>query len=252
VFARDASGGFAWNAQGYRARVGARGEVVLSTTPELDRPVSLSLESVAVQRGSVSIDGKSVVRSCPPAAISIESEHLVERLEMAGADLEQSWSFERLPIGNGPLTVRVRALGLGMTGSDAAGVHFRDAATGRGFVYGHGTWIDAKGKRTQVPARWHPTVVAKASASPPRGAAPAPSGEIELTVPDAVLARSVFPAALDPKISPEFSIGHVSTGPVEGEDDQPSVAFDGTNYFVVWDDGVAGGIQTKGTRIVLR
>lgn len=47
--------------------------------------------------------------------------------------------------------------------------------------YGHGTWIDASGSRTAVPARFD-------------------KDRIVLIAPDTMVNTSVFPAVLDPKI----------------------------------------------------
>src|SRR5690606_12958049 len=78
-------------------------------------------------------------------------------------------------------------------------------------------WVDASGKRTDVPARR--------------------VGEtIELVVAHAVVEASAFPAVLDPIISPEFGMdAPVFMGQKQGQA-RPAAAPLGDNYLVVWTD----------------
>lgn len=246
----SADGTFTANGAQFRLRIGVHGEAVLMPATPRANPASLSIESVLLRRGAAPVRfAADQVEKATPSAVVVRRGEALERFEVSASELEQSWTFARPPAGTGPLTVRVRAHGLAMRDVDAAGLHFRDAA-GSGYVYGHATWIDAKGRRTVVRAQWVPLAAGRAPrASRLATGESATAGEIELSVPEAVLRESVFPAALDPSISPEFALGHAGTGATEGDDAQSSVAFDGTNYFVVWHDGSGGGYQVKGTRV---
>jgi hypothetical protein len=56
-------------------------------------------------------------------------------------------------------------------------------------------------------------------------------GRLRLEVPDRILAHARYPLTLDPTVSPEHT---VSSGPDDRH--SPDIAFDGTNYLVVWLD----------------
>lgn len=97
------------------------------------------------------------------------------------ADLaEQSWQFEQPPGTTGDLTIAVGTTGLDYIGATSDGLRLR-RPDGVDVGYSHGTWIDASGIRSPVPAVFD-------------------RRRILLTVPAAVVADSVFPAVLDPVI----------------------------------------------------
>lgn len=97
---------------------------------------------------------------------------------------EQRWELRSRPTGDA-FSVTVKASGLRHDRVDAAGHHFVDPANGAGLVYSHATWIDAAGKATAIPVAYA-------------------RGELRMRVPPEVVARSSYPAVLDPTISPEF------------------------------------------------
>ncbi len=117
-----------------------------------------------------------------------------ERLVGAGASVEQSWHYDRAP--QGAIVVRIATDGLRPARTSADGIAFVNAAANVAITYGHGTWVDAAGVRTPVPAELV-------------------DGEIQLRVPNSVVRASVFPAVLDPVISAAFTIDASSglTGP---------------------------------------
>ena len=96
--------------------------------------------------------------------------------------VEQRWRFDRAPQGAADLTVRVAVEGARCAGEYDGGVTLSDGDAPR-FRYSHGVWVDRDGRRTPVRAR-------------------CVGGGIALTVPAAVVARSAFPATLDPTITP--------------------------------------------------
>ncbi|WP_338873115.1 Ig-like domain-containing protein [Myxococcus stipitatus] len=141
------------------------------------------------------------------------AEHFHNRVE----GVEQSWHFPRMPTGRGALTVRVPVRGLEFQSSTASGLHFSDAKTGAGLRYGLGTWIDAKGQRTEVIPSFQ-------------------DGAIVLSIPEETLKASVFPAVLDPVLSPEFGIDQPVVSVEPKDQHTPRVATDGTNFLVTWWD----------------
>ena len=184
----------------------------------------LSLETSLVARGShVLADG---ARPASPVlehdgALTVRRGEVTERLENDDGGVEQSWRFEHIPSGSGDLVVRVRASGERYAAASEHGLHF-EGASGLGLRYGTATWVDANGKRTVVIPRFV-----------------AESGEIVMTVPDAVLATSQYPAVLDPTLTPEQEVDKPLAGSSAGGDQNaPSVVSQGPGkgYFAVWYD----------------
>ncbi|WP_224241126.1 RHS repeat domain-containing protein [Hyalangium gracile] len=176
--------------------------------------------SVEAPRGLVEKDGH----------LAFAHGSVVEHLRNNEQGVEQSWSFEAPPAGEGELRVDIPVEGLAYKGSSERGLHFADARTGSGVWYGHGTWVDAEGRRTPVRAEYA-------------------NGQIQLRVPSEVLAASAYPAVLDPLVSTEMIID----GRLAYEDNfhrtHPSLAFNGTNYLLVWRDSRGALVRLYGTRV---
>ncbi|MBZ4371629.1 Ig-like domain-containing protein [Corallococcus sp. AS-1-6] len=191
----------------------------------------LTLGTPGLKRGAKHI-------GAPPARERVEQDgHLVlargdvtEHLRNAEDGVEQSWTFEHAPSGLGDLVVEVPVKGLTYQGTTGTGLHFTDARTGLGFRYGHGTWVDGRGQRTSVEARFV-------------------EGHIQLRVPAGVLDASAYPAVLDPRISPEFGMDTPVIGRQVGDQTGPAVAANGSTWLVVWHDYSATAKQVTGTRV---
>ncbi|HMJ11227.1 MAG TPA: hypothetical protein VK524_07450, partial [Polyangiaceae bacterium] len=143
----------------------------------------------------------------------------VERLQASSEGVAQSWSFDARPPGEGDLVVRVQTSGQRFRGITASGVHFVDDATELGTRYGHATWIDARGVRTPVDARFDRDQSA-----------------IVLAVPAALIERSAYPALLDPIVSPEKELDAPVVGGQIGEQTHPSIAYGGGVFLIAWHD----------------
>ena len=195
----------------------------LAPRVQAERGAPLKLGAAQLTRGAVSLS-----TSRPRGQVEADGhltfvhEALVEHLRNSEQGVEQSWSFEAAPRGQGELRVRIPVQGLVHTGTSASGLHFAEASTGLGFSYGHGTWVDATGQRTAVPAEYS-------------------EGAIHLRVPEQVLTASAYPAVLDPVISPELIVDgrHVAADVTTRT--HPVLAFNGTNYLLVW-RGLRGGL----------
>ena len=183
-----------------------------------------SLETSLVTRGShVLTDSSHAPRAVleHDGAITVLRGELTERLENDEGGVEQSWRFEHAPSGQGDLVVHVRASGERYAASSEHGLHF-DSTSGPGLRYGTATWVDASGRRTVVAPRF---VVG--------------TGEIVMTVPEAVLATSQYPAVLDPTLTAEQEIDKPLAGSsASGDQISPSVTSQGPGkgYFAVWYD----------------
>jgi MYXO-CTERM domain-containing protein len=165
------------------------------------------------------------------SSLTLRRGEVAEHYRNGPEGVEQSWSFARRPGGRGDLEVRLAVEGGRYVGESAGGLHFADARTGLGVRYGHGTWVDAEGRRTAVGARYE-------------------AGSVVLRVPEAVLEASGYPAVLDPLVTPEFGVNTPVGGqPAPGDQLAPSVASDGTDYLVVWRDRRLGTAHVFGARV---
>jgi MYXO-CTERM domain-containing protein len=188
------------------------------------RGAPLSLETSLVARGSRVLAGSAHPASSVlehDGAVTLLRGELTERLVNDDGGVEQSWRFAHAPSGEGDLVVRVRASGEQYAASSDHGLHFV-GASGPGLRYGTATWVDAAGKRTVVVPRFV-----------------AGTGEIVMTVPDAVLAASAYPAVLDPTLTPEQEVDKPIAGSTAGGDQNaPSVVSQGAGkgYVAVWYD----------------
>jgi hypothetical protein len=155
---------------------------------------------------------------------------VVEQLRNGPDGVEQRWAFARRPGGRGDLVVRVKVGGMAYRGRTAGGLHFVDRTTGVGVRYGRATWVDGRGARTDVGGRYA-------------------GGEVVLRVPAGVVARSRYPALLDPVIGSEIGIDKPAHGPPRGEQERPAVAHGGGNFLVVWQDDRGTTTDVLGTRV---
>ncbi|MDB4928631.1 MAG: Flagellar hook-length control protein FliK, partial [Myxococcaceae bacterium] len=99
--------------------------------------------------------------------------------------VEQTWRFDARPAGD-RVALGVTLAGLSLEGAGDEGLRLR-APGGAMLRYSHATWVGADGARTAVPARWD-------------------GGRVVLEVPAAVVARTAFPAVLDPTVSMSFAL----------------------------------------------
>lgn len=132
---------------------------------------------------------------------------------------EQAWRFHARPPGTGPLLVRVGFDGAAeAVGDGERGVRL---SLGGGAVlrYGHGTFIDASGRRTRVPVR-------------------ATGAGVELSLSGAAVDAAVYPAVLDPSVTVELEASPPATGVAPPWQDEPSVAINEgkDEALVVWTD----------------
>jgi len=187
-----------------RVRAGGAGEVTVGA--EGRAGVTFRTVSSVAPRVAVEADG----------ALALDRGEVVERWRSSGDGVEQSWTFARSP--GGAVTLRVRVEGARYEGATGAGLRFVDVATGAALRYGAATWVDARGARTPVDERVEGDTVV-------------------LTVPAELIARSAFPAVLDPTVSAELVVEPtVLTSRTRSLVGRAAVAFNGADSLAVWQD----------------
>lgn len=123
-------------------------------------------------------------------AVRFDRGAAVEEIAARGRTLEQSWSFDRRPSGTGDLVARVRwrrENAAVLRASEDGAVHVSGGAQREGYRYSAATWRDARGHELSVPGR-------------------VDGDTIELRVPRQAVDDAVYPAVLDPVVSPETAL----------------------------------------------
>jgi hypothetical protein len=208
-----------------------KGRRVESPSHEYVKGEAVRFGAARVTRGGRVLAGhEGQGRVKDSGGLALARGEVAEHFRNSKEGVEQSWSFERKPGGTGALEVRVEVESGQYLGQTDGGLHFAAGPTGLGVRYGHGTWVDAEGHRTAVPARFE-------------------EGSIVLSVPEQVVEDSAYPAVLDPIVSPEFGMDNPVHGPADKGQYTPAVAHGGTNFLVVWHDSRKDGYDIYGARV---
>lgn len=196
----------------------------------VERGVPLTLTSAGAGRGSREPRDGRRAELGSDGGLAIDRGDIVEHLKSSTEGVEQSFSLEHRPAGEGDLEIEIRVSGQVYYGWTESGHHFFDPSTGLGVRYGLAKWIDATGTTTEVPVRWE-------------------EGSLVLAVAADVVEGSSYPAVLDPVVSAEFGIDAAVPSLGDHAQFRPLVGWDGTNYLVVWEDSFASTRNIVGSRV---
>lgn len=170
-------------------------------------------------------------------AVEFVRSGLVERYDVRGAGLEQSFVLDALPAGEGDLVVRGRLTTELQVTPHAGGLQFTLPDVGS-CTLGAVTGIDARGRRVAGTIAYH-------------------DGVVDYVLPAAFLADAALPLLIDPLLGSTITVANTGTG-----EQDPDVAFDATNgvYLVVYEyvfsasdtDIYAQRVGTDGTLVGAR
>lgn len=193
---------------------------------------SVILETVRLARGRHEAQiGESVPVLGPDGEALIDRDWAVEQITNRDDGVEQSWYFERAPLGEGDLEVEVSVFGLEYAGETEHGHHFTGAEGEPGVRYGRAFWVDAEGVRFDLPVTYT-------------------AGSLHIRVPQQLLEIAVYPAVLDPVVFSEITFDTAVSGPASLQQIEPDIAFGGSTFLAVWADRRGGGgYDIVGSRI---
>jgi hypothetical protein len=232
----------------------------------------LTLETVRVgRRGAAPTPPASRVETDAKGGLVIHRGAVRETLRNQENAVEQSWEFLERPVGTGPLTVRVRVGGQRFVASTQAGLHFSDG-NGLGARYGLATWVDARGVRTPLPLpRFERGEVVLQVPESLLEASTYPAVLDPLVSPESDVGQPVLGPAGNAQTAPRIAFdgtnhlavwqdkrrgswriygvrisrtgelldpGGIELATTGGSEKQtPAIAFNGTDYLVVWSEG---------------
>ncbi len=177
-------------------------------------PISVATSAISVDQSTIA-SGPSV-GSVVNGRIVMPRGAAVESLHNDIDGLHQEWAFASSP-GTGDLDVDLAVSGYAYAGTTIGGVHF--AGDGAMVRYSHAVWSGADGRAWPINTTFDEA-----------------SGHIHLTVPAAVMAKTSFPALLDPTISAEVAADNPVIAPTGSTQQQQAIAFGAGEYLAVWSD----------------
>jgi hypothetical protein len=180
----------------------------------------VSLWTRAVHRGDRALGSDVIASRVVDGRVELDRGELFEHVENRAEGIEQSWAFDAEPSGRGDLVVSVAVEGFADAVATSTGLHFH--TPGRlGVHYSHATWLDSAGQAWDLSSTWD-------------------GRQIQIVVPADMIARTRFPAVLDPTVGAEKAVDSVANGFTGLAAREPAAAFSGSTWLVVWRDNRTG------------
>ncbi len=220
------------------AHLWRKGRTLRTSHPLPDSDTEVTLRTRSVRLGSRSLYEQGAralnwsLRGNTAQALLNERIGLVEHYEAVGEGVWASWVLSKRPEWEGPLVIEIVVGGLNYVGTSDQGIHLADAAGTPRARVGKAVTVDSAGRRSEVPLA-------------------ARAGGFDVRVSGETLAAATYPLAIDPLISPEFGMDQPVIVPRPGEHQIPSVAWNGTNWLVVWTEWPVFGspVDVMGARV---
>jgi len=256
----------------YVSRIDSSGAVIVSAGPSPGHS-HLALVTTNVWRGK-DLSSSPHIRTQGDGTVDIDRGAVRERVRSVADGVEQSWEFVQKPEARGDLIVRVAARGASYERTTSDGLVFSDPPRGDHIRVGHAVWVGASGARTPIPAAWDrdaivyrvPDEIVEQTdfpaildplISPELGIDPPVPGLLPETAISSSIASdgtnflvvwldgrrengaTIFGARMSASGTVLDPVGfEISRSPLRNytQGQGPSVAFNGTNYLVVWED----------------
>ncbi|HIL70884.1 MAG TPA: hypothetical protein EYG38_13675 [Verrucomicrobia bacterium] len=147
-----------------------------------------------------------------------EEMGLVEHLQASDEGIELSWIFTENPkITSETIQIETTITGMSYTGSTNSGHHFADSQGIDRIRIGQTLIVDSRGKTALLTS----TII---------------DDYLQIKIPTRFLDQALYPVAVDPTISAEMGTDQPVLTIAPDDQENPTVAFDGSTFLVVWED----------------
>ena len=219
----------------YSAMFSPGGVIYTPVTPgglTLD-PFSLRVSQIGTSSGEIFWNQEQVIRPLQKENTLVykRTQDIEEVYDLQSKGIEQSWVFRRNPGFSASSDLQIiMDVKTSLTGkaTPQMGLEFVDGRGTPYVKYSKATIIDANGKILEVAPSWD-----------------AESSRIVLNISGGWLAEASYPVVVDPLIGANIQVDSLSAA-----DNYPAIAFDGTNYLVVWQSGTPDVSGTGTTAIM--
>jgi hypothetical protein len=208
---------------GYQTHAASISDGIVAVTPftfqgqDRHAHAPITLETTAITMDDAVFGSGLTSSRLEDGVVILQRGEVEERLENYAEGLHQEWRFASAPELEGDLVVEVVVSNYKYASSTAHGLHFVSAAGDVGVRYSHAVWSGADGTDWPINATYD-------------------NGRIRMTVPAGIVAKTTFPAVLDPTVSAEVAADAAVVGSTGANTLHAAMAFGANEYLVVWDD----------------